>query len=177
MSNAEKERNTLGASTGAEELTGELEQLSDKSLEQLKKWLTNEGNSAGRATFATESIRVFYLHYILPAIRHPAEVGITTRRAEYGGQHVWLHTLWPTKLAIDSAEQSTQINDLIEAFTKSTAIPLLPNPSLHLDFISQGNPKNETFEDIVRDICKAENSEYIGIIRAELTSPTPSSTP
>ncbi len=69
------------------------ERLSAGALQQLKQWLIDEGNSETRAVFTTELIKAFYRHYVVPTMHYPVKVGITVKKAEYGGGNTYGYIL------------------------------------------------------------------------------------
>ncbi|CAN5316196.1 hypothetical protein BH10PAT1_BH10PAT1_1490 [soil metagenome] len=129
-------------------------------MQNLKQWLVDEGSLNDQAVFATETVKVFINHYF-EELSYP--IGISIKKAKYGGQHVWLHIIWPD-LSIDSLEQSLQLNSLSKKFVYDVNIPNLPDPSFHLDFISGSIGNLNLEEQLLKEICNDEKSQYIGLL-------------
>lgn len=147
----------------------EVSPVPEGPLPCLERWLTERGLSSERATFSVQSIRVFYLQYLLPTFNCDVSVGFTAHRPDYGGLDVSLHVLWPTDLDTNSITSSQQMDDLAVAFTRDVAIPLLPNPSLHLDFFAPDRLSG-SFDDVLRRLSEKNGVGYLGILTADMLS-------
>lgn len=148
--------------------------VSEGPLPCLERWLTERGLSPERATFSVQSIRAFYLQYLLYTFNCDVSVGFTAHQSCYGGLDVSLHVLWPTALSTNSVTDSQRMNDLAVAFTRGVAIPLLPNPSLHLDFFAPDRLSG-SFDDLLRGLSEKNGAEYLGILTTDMLSVVSSS--
>lgn len=139
------------------------ERQSEGPLQRLTQWLMAHGIPENHSRSSAERIQSFYGEHVLRELASPVSVGIAGATTSYRLQDVWLHLVWPHLLSLHDPEQTLLVTKLNAEFTHSVALPLLPNPSVHLSYLSH-DPNKDPVEDVLRRASQRRRADYLGCL-------------